>query len=186
MKLIVGLGNPGAEYRNTRHNVGFAIIDKFVEQLGLSGFQKKFHGEFIRSSIGNQPFVLLKPSTYMNLSGESVGDCARFFKIPVPQIVVISDDLELIPGQVRLRINGGHGGHNGLRSIIDNLSSNEFKRIRVGLGRPPGKMSVTNHVLGAWKDSEYSQFQTASEQVVEYLIQYIQTSAFENTSISVK
>ncbi|MGK5095367.1 aminoacyl-tRNA hydrolase [Deltaproteobacteria bacterium TL4] len=185
MKVIIGLGNPGSEYENTPHNVGFMLLDLLAKSLQCSSFRSKFHGEMASGTYGGEPFVLLKPMTYMNHSGESVAACSRFYKTTVEDLVVISDDLELSPGRVRFRLNGGHGGHNGLRSIMEHLQSNEFKRVRVGIGRPGGSHSVSDYVLSPWKEPDFSKIQEISSAVVECLVRFIRTSVFENTSLSV-
>ena len=184
MKLIAGLGNPGTEYQQTLHNAGFIIVDKLAERLQLPKFQKKNQGEIIRSTLASQSFILLKPQTFMNLSGKSLTACARYYQIPNQDIVVISDDVDLVSGKVRFRLDGGHGGHNGLRSIIEYLGSKDFKRIRIGIGRPDGKTSVRDFVLSKWEKTEFSLFEEICVQVVDHLIQFIKTSEFENTSLS--
>ena len=135
--LIVGLGNPGSKYWNTRHNVGYAALDALAEDLHISVSRVKFQGMYGQGTMGGQKVVLLKPTTYMNLSGQSVAACARFYKIPPERILVMSDDVSLDPGRLRIRKNGSAGGHNGLKSIISSLGSQEFPRVKIGVGAKP-------------------------------------------------
>jgi PTH1 family peptidyl-tRNA hydrolase len=184
MKLVAGLGNPGKEYEGTPHNVGFQAVDIFLQQLGLSGFQQKFQSLFLQTSLKGEACIFIKPQTYMNRSGKAVAECANFYKIPVENIVVISDDIDLPPGKARFRDGGGHGGHNGLRSIIDSLGSRQFRRVRIGIGRPSGKRDVVGHVLGRWSKAEEKYALSAIDLVLTELISFLETSKFENTSVS--
>ena len=152
MYLIVGLGNPGREYEKTRHNVGFVAIDYLASQLGVNISRIKFKGILGEGYIGSEKCILLKPQTYMNLSGESVRECAEFYKIPPENIIVIYDDINLEPGKVRIRPSGSAGGHNGMKSIIYLLNSDEFPRIRFGVGAPQHDLS--NHVLGHFSEED--------------------------------
>ena len=156
MKLIVGLGNPGDEYRETRHNVGFQVVDALGEQFGLTVFEKRFKGQLGRGRIGGESAILLKPMTYMNLSGESVGPAAGYFKIPPEDVVVIHDELDIEPGRIKLKKGGGHGGHNGLRSLIKHLPDANFVRVRMGVGRPPPRWDAADYVLGKFTKDERS------------------------------
>lgn len=154
MKCIVGLGNPGKKYEQTRHNIGFMIIDQWAERKGWSLSQRKFNGLYTMERVDGEKIVLLKPQTYMNLSGESLRPLMDYLDIDVEDILVIYDDLDLSPGKIRLRKKGGHGGHNGIRNIIDHLGTKEFKRLRVGVGRPQESKSVIDHVLGTFHNDE--------------------------------
>ena len=154
MKLIVGLGNPGGEYDETRHNVGFQVIDELKQQFSHAVFDKKFKGLMARARIGGEDTVLLKPMTYMNLSGESVGPAAGFFKIPPEDIIVIHDELDIEPGRIKLKKGGGHGGHNGLKSLVKHLPNANFTRVRLGIGRPPPRWETANYVLGKFTKQE--------------------------------
>lgn len=153
MKLIVGLGNPGKEYEATRHNCGFMLIDQLASELGIEVNQAKFKGLYIKTKINGEDVVLLKPQTYMNLSGESVGEVMRFFKINKEDILVVYDDLDLPVGKIRLRENGSAGGHNGIKSLISHLGGQDFKRIRVGIDRHPF-IPVVDYVLGRFTTEE--------------------------------
>jgi PTH1 family peptidyl-tRNA hydrolase len=140
--LVVGLGNPGAQYENTRHNVGFEIIDQLSARWRAPGAQNKFHAEMVQlpevGGVTSGKVILMKPLTYMNRSGLAVGEAVSFFKLdPASDLLVVSDDLDLPPGQLRLRLSGGAGGHNGLKSIIQALGTENFPRLRIGIGRSP-------------------------------------------------
>lgn len=152
MYLIVGLGNPGDEYRHTRHNVGFDVIDLMAEKYNIKINRIKFKGIYGDGMIGREKVVLLKPSTYMNLSGESVIEAANFYKIPKENIIVIYDDISLPVGRMRIRSEGSAGGHNGIKNIILQLSSDVFPRIKVGVGGPEG--NLISHVLGRFSKED--------------------------------
>ena len=147
MKLVVGLGNPGAKYRETLHNVGFAVVDALAESLSNGVWGDKFNGLLLQDRIGRYAFLLLKPQTYMNSSGVSVRACQQFYKLELPDILVISDDVDRPAGSLRYRMSGGHGGHNGLRDIIRQCGGNDFHRIKIGIGRPVGGGDIAHYVL---------------------------------------
>ena len=184
MKLVAGLGNPGSEYKGTPHNIGFQAIDLLMKKLNISGFQEKFHSQFCKTSVEGKACILIKPQTFMNRTGQAVAECAGFYKIPVEDIVIISDDLDLPPGRARFRDAGGHGGHNGLRSVIDSLGNNKFRRVRFGIGRPSGKKDVVGYVLGQWSKTEAKLAQSVMDLVLLKLIRFLATSQFENDSLS--
>lgn len=147
IKLIVGLGNPGSEYENTRHNVGFWFIDALANSKGISvKAEKKFHAEVGKLSLGNGVW-LLKPNTYMNRSGQSVGALANYYKITPEEILVVHDELDLLTGTIKIKMGGGHAGNNGIRDIIASLGNNNFLRLRIGIGQAE-KKSGTDYVLG--------------------------------------
>lgn len=146
MKLLVGLGNPGAQYQSNRHNIGFMALDAIARAHSITQFRTKHSGVLAEGSIGGEKVILLKPQTFMNRSGDSVQQVAKFYKIEPADIVVLYDELDLAPGKVRVKIGGGNGGHNGLRSIDPQVGLN-YKRVRLGIGHP-GKENVTHHVLG--------------------------------------
>lgn len=148
MKLIVGLGNVGLEYEHTRHNVGFDTIDILAKRLGVSFKEEKaFKGFIANVNVMGHKVILLKPTTFMNLSGDSISLVMKFYKINVEDLIVISDDLDMAPGKVRFRAKGSAGGHNGLKSIINNLHTEEFKRIKIGISKDKN-IPVINWVLG--------------------------------------
>ncbi len=135
--LVVGLGNPGEKYEETRHNVGFMVADELGKRGSFSIQKVKYHALTSTATIGGQGALVMKPTTYMNLSGEAVGEAARFYKIPPDHVLVISDDVDLPLGKLRIRTNGSAGGHNGLKSIIQHLGSDQFPRLKVGVGGKP-------------------------------------------------
>lgn len=135
--LVVGLGNPGSKYWNTRHNVGFAALDALAEQLHARVDRVRFQGLTGQAELEGRKLILLKPTTYMNLSGQSVAAAAKFYKIPPEHILVMFDDISLDPGRLRVRKNGSAGGHNGVKSIISSIGSQEFPRIKIGVGAKP-------------------------------------------------
>ncbi|XVE64074.1 hypothetical protein DITRI_Ditri07aG0072000 [Diplodiscus trichospermus] len=166
--LIVGLGNPGKKYNGTRHNVGFEMVDAIGEAEGISINTVNFKALFGRGFIGNVPVMLAKPQTFMNCSGESVGAIASYYKIPLKQVLVIFDDLDLPFAKLRLLPKGGHGGHNGMRSIIDRLKgSRDFPRLRIGIGRPPGKMDAVNFVLRPFNKQEREELEFTFQHGIE-------------------
>ena len=171
MYLIAGLGNPGREYENTRHNAGFASIDRLAEKNHISIDMKKFQALCGTGYIGGQKVLLLKPQTYMNLSGESLRAACDFFKIdPEQELIVIYDDISLAPGQLRIRAKGSAGGHNGIKSIISHLGTQVFLRVKVGVGEKPQGYDLAAYVLGHFdkKDREVMQqaFADAADAVV--------------------
>ncbi|HLR61618.1 MAG TPA: aminoacyl-tRNA hydrolase [Lentibacillus sp.] len=147
MKCIVGLGNPGKKYAKTRHNVGFMVIDELAERYDQKLKKDKFNGKSTVEMSGGEKIILLQPQTFMNLSGESVRPLMDFYQMKPEDILVVFDDLDLPAGKIRLRQKGGHGGHNGIRSIIDHVGTKEFNRLRIGIGRPDTAMPVVDYVL---------------------------------------
>ena len=146
MQLLVGLGNPGPSHSGNRHNVGFMAADAIAKRYDFPRFQNKFRGEYASGVIGGHKVHLLKPQTYMNVSGRSVAEAARFFKIAPDEIAVFHDEIDLKPGKVRVKLGGGTAGHNGLRSIDSAIGPN-FWRVRIGVGRPEGPMDPADYVL---------------------------------------
>tara|TARA_R110002124_G_scaffold114535_46_gene269691 strand:- start:26936 stop:27673 length:738 start_codon:yes stop_codon:yes gene_type:complete len=146
MKLLVGLGNPGSQYQGNRHNIGFMAIDAIAREHSITGFRSKHSALLAEGTIGGEKVLLLKPQTFMNRSGDSVQQVAKFYKIEPSDTIVLYDELDLAPGKVRVKVGGGNGGHNGLRSIDPQIGLN-YKRVRLGIGHP-GKENVTHHVLG--------------------------------------
>lgn len=155
MKLFVGLGNPGGEYARHRHNVGFMALDKIASAHGFSAWRKRFQGETAEGTIGGERVVLLKPMTYMNESGRSVGEAARFLKIPLEDIYVFHDEIDLAPAKLKVKVGGGNAGHNGLRSITAHMD-NEYHRVRIGVGHPGSKDAVAHYVLHDFAKVEYA------------------------------
>jgi len=148
IRLIVGLGNPGREYEATRHNVGFWWVDELAREQKLNfKSESKFHGLTARGQLHGHEVVLLKPQTFMNASGRSVGALVQFYKIEPSEMMVVHDELDLPPGVARLKMGGGHGGHNGLKDIIAHLGTKDFWRLRIGIGHPGDRAEVSNYVL---------------------------------------
>ena len=172
MKLIVGLGNPGKEYENTRHNAGFMVMDALAKELNVSISNSKFKGEYVKLKYKGEDVVLLKPMTYMNLSGESVIQVMNFFKITSNDILVVYDDLDMPTGKLRLRENGSAGGHNGMKSIISHVGTQTFKRVRVGIDRHP-RIKVVDYVLGKFTKDEQPHIQEGVENAVKAIVMYL-------------
>ncbi|MDW0114684.1 aminoacyl-tRNA hydrolase [Sporosarcina saromensis] len=154
MKMIIGLGNPGKQYEMTRHNVGFHVIDELAKQMDAPAMQLKFNGAYTIIHRPEGKVLLVKPLTYMNLSGECVAPLMDYYDIHPDEIVVIYDDLDLAPGKLRLRQKGSAGGHNGMKSLIAHLGTDTFNRIRIGVGRPTGGMKVSDYVLSSFSKEE--------------------------------
>lgn len=160
MKLLVGLGNPGAKYAQNRHNIGFMAMDHIAADHGFSGWRSKFQGQMAEGRVGSTKVTLLKPETFMNLSGQSVGEAMRYLKMSPEDIIVFHDEIDLAPGKVRLKTGGGHAGHNGLRSIHGHIGP-DYDRVRMGVGHPGHKDAVPGYVLrdfpkadAEWLDDE--------------------------------
>lgn len=171
MYLIVGLGNPEEDYSKTRHNMGFNVINKIADEYGIEVNQKKFQALYGNGIIENQKVILLKPQTYMNLSGNSVKEVVDFYKIK--KILVIYDDMDIEPGKIKIRKKGSSGGHNGMKSIIQMLGTEEFARIRVGIGRPQFKGDEINYVIGAIPEEEIKRLEEGTQKAKEAAIEII-------------
>ena len=161
MYLIVGLGNPEEEYSKTRHNMGFDVINKLSKNLGIDVNKKKFNGLYGTGTILGKKVILLKPQTYMNLSGEAVRDFKNFYKVNSEDVIVIYDDLDIEPGIIKIRKKGGPGTHNGMKSVVNELQTEEFPRIRVGIGNPEYKNDLLNYILTKIPDEDYKILETA-------------------------
>lgn len=169
MHLVVGLGNPGSEHERNRHNVGFMVVEALRRDAGLPEPREKFKGTWARGSGWGAELAVLFPQTYMNLSGESVQPCAAFLKVPRERIVVVHDELDVPFGEVRVKVGGGHAGHNGLRSLIGSLGTPDFVRVRVGIGRPPAgfRGDVADWVLGDFSSAERAELPDVVARAVE-------------------
>jgi len=152
--LLVGLGNPGSEYANTRHNVGFAVVDLLARRTGAPAARAKWGAEIAETRIGGERVLLCKPMEYMNVSGQPVVRVASFWKVEPKQTIVVHDDLDLPFGRLKLGAGGGHGGNNGVRSILAEWGSADFSRVRMGIGRPQGGRDASSHVLGGFDGVE--------------------------------
>lgn len=164
MRLIVGLGNPGSEYARNRHNIGFMAVDEIVHRHSFAPFRSKFQGELSEGRLAGEKVLVLKPTTYMNNSGQSVHAAMAFYKMPLEDIIVFHDEMDLAAGKIRIKTGGGHAGHNGIRSIQSHIGAG-FKRVRIGVGHPGAKEKVVGHVL---KD-----FSKSDQQWVDKLVEAI-------------
>lgn len=171
MKIIVGLGNPGSKYQWTRHNAGFMVLDRVSEVSGIPMARKKFSSFCGEGDWNDRHLLLLKPQTFMNLSGQSVAAALRFHKVPAGDVIVVHDDLDIPFGKVKMKTGGGHGGHNGLRSLISDIGS-DFVRIRIGIGRPEHGDTV-NYVLTNFGKDELPAVPKLVENVVDLLALYL-------------
>lgn len=169
MRLIVGLGNPEPVYHDTPHNAGFVVCDRFAERHRIGDEVRKFRGGFRRGRVAGEDIGVLKPETYMNLSGESVIEAVRYLPLECNDVIVVSDDMDLPSGRVRVRPGGGHGGHNGIRSVIEHLGTQDFPRIRVGVGRPPGDREPTGYLLSKLPTAEQKRFVQTVDLAVDAL-----------------
>ncbi len=165
--MIAGLGNPGRKYAGTRHNAGFMAVERLAEIHGAEIKQSKFDSLFGRAIICGADAFLLKPMAFMNRSGRPVSRAAGFFRIPLDHLLVIHDDIDIGYGKIKIKAKGGHGGHNGLRSVIDALGSGDFPRVRIGIGRPGEAAGVTEFVLGNFTSAELREFDPVLEKAAE-------------------
>lgn len=177
MKLIVGLGNPGKKYENTRHNTGFAVIDRTLAKLNVELDKNKFNADYTMINRNGEKIYILKPLTYMNLSGEAVVPFMKYFGIEPEDLVVVHDDLDLPVGKIRLRQSGSCGGQNGMRNIIDLLGDSNIKRIRVGIGKDP-LIPVVDYVLGKTKKEDLEVYSQALDKASEALIYWLDHDDF--------
>lgn len=161
IKMVVGLGNPGPEYEGTRHNAGFLVLDRVASEFGANYWKNECGALVAHVRHGDGELILAKPQSFMNTSGGPVSKLAAMYKVKPAEILVIHDDMDLEPGTIRVKVGGGHAGHNGLKSIHAKLGSNEYARVRVGLGHPPGKKRVTDFVLQVPKGADADSFEAA-------------------------
>ncbi|MEZ0363954.1 aminoacyl-tRNA hydrolase [Mycobacterium sp. pUA109] len=166
--LVVGLGNPGPNYAKTRHNLGFMVVDLLAQRLGSAlKAHKRSGAEVATGRLSGRSVVLARPRCYMNESGRQVGPLAKFYSVPPADVIVVHDDLDLDFGRVRLKLGGGEGGHNGLRSIANAVGTKDFQRVRIGIGRPPGRKDPATFVLETFTAAERSQVPTICEQAAD-------------------
>ena len=173
MILIAGLGNPGKEYENTRHNAGFLVLDTLAQKLGADLSERKHRALCGKAVIGGQKVILLKPQTYMNSSGESIRAAADYYKVPPEDILVVYDDISLAPGQLRIRAKGSAGGHNGIKSIIAQLGTQEFPRVKVGIGEKPPRMDLADYVLGHFSSGEKKIMEEAAKEAADAICEIV-------------
>jgi PTH1 family peptidyl-tRNA hydrolase len=172
-KLIIGLGNPGKKHYNNRHNVGFMILDLLANELGFEFTRRQFKALVTDGSFNGSKLILAKPQTFMNHSGRSVGSLTRFYRIPYSDMLVAYDDLDLPPGTMQLRPAGGSAGHNGMRSIFDNLGTQAFPRLRIGIGRPPGRIDPADYVLQDFNSDDQILLEITLKRAVDCVRLYI-------------
>jgi PTH1 family peptidyl-tRNA hydrolase len=168
MLLLVGLGNPGSKFAGNRHNIGFMCVDAIARAHGFPAMRRRFQGVVAEGMLGVERAILLEPQTYMNESGRAVAEAARFHKIPLTNIVVFHDELDLPPGKLRMKVGGGNAGHNGLRSITAHMG-NEYRRVRIGIGHPGMKELVHSYVLGDFARSERPWVDALCEAVADHI-----------------
>ncbi len=171
--LLVGLGNPGIKYERNRHNIGFCLIDYFTSQINSEDYIDKFNSKYTLVRLNDNKIHIIKPQTYMNRSGVSVRNCKDFFKIAPNNIIVVYDDMDLALGSLKIKSSGGSAGHNGIKSLIDEIGSNNFVRIRIGIGKPLNKENVNNYVLSNFKKDEFealSRIKNRIEEIIKDII----------------
>jgi PTH1 family peptidyl-tRNA hydrolase len=171
--LIVGLGNPGREYRENRHNIGFMLVDHQAFRLGVTFSRLESRALVTKGTYEGNRLVLAKPQTYMNLSGQAVAPLVRFYKVPLEQLLVVHDDVDLPFGVLRLRPNGGSGGQKGVASIIEQLGTPDFPRLRLGIGRPPGRMEAADYVLQNFSRQEAERLPAILDQAVDAALTFV-------------
>ena len=166
--MVVGLGNPGPQYEKTRHNVGFMVADLLAGRLGGTfKLHKRSGAEIVTGRLGNRPVVVAKPRTYMNESGRHIGPLAKFYSVSPADVIVIHDELDIDFGRIRLKLGGGEGGHNGLRSVVNALGTKDFQRVRIGIGRPPGRKDPAAFVLENFTAAERAEVPAICEQAAD-------------------
>lgn len=173
MKILVGLGNPGSQYRFTRHNAGFLVLDRLAERLALPFGRERFGGLFAKGQCEGCDVVLLKPLTYMNRSGECVGQALRYTNAAPEDVLVVVDDVNLPLGRLRVRSDGSAGGHNGLKSIIEHLGSDAFPRLRIGVGQGRQGATLTGHVLGTFAQDEMPEMERAVDRAADAAVTFV-------------
>lgn len=177
MKVIVGLGNPGREYAQTKHNVGFMLVDALAEKLGITDWQSKFDALIAEGRMGTEKILLVKPQTYMNESGRAVGPLMNWYKLPVEDLIVAHDDMDIPAGTIRIRKKGSAGGHNGIKSILAHVGEENFSRVRIGIGRPLPGWTVVNHVLAPFQEDDVPKIREA----IQYLLPAVECIVTEDT-----
>lgn len=173
MYIIVGLGNPEEEYKNTRHNMGFDTINELANQYQIELKKERFQGIYETGIIEKQKVLLLKPQTYMNLSGKSVKEVIEFYQIPMENLIVIYDDIDINKGMIKIRKKGGPGSHNGMKSVIEEIKTNDFTRIRVGIGTPEDKRQMISYVIGKIPEEEILVLKQGTKKATEAVIDII-------------
>ena len=177
MKLIAGLGNPGLKYFNTRHNIGFEVIDKFISSHNIN-MSTKHKALIATENIDSNKIIIAKPQTYMNLSGDSIFEICNFYKINPSDVIIIHDDIDIEPGKIKIKQNGSSGGHNGIKNIILRLGTENFNRIRIGIGKKPDGLLLNDYVLGKFSDSEKILIKSAIDEACNAIKLIIQENIF--------
>ena len=177
MKVIVGLGNPGREYAQTKHNVGFMLVDALADKLGIFNWQEKFDALIAEGRLGTEKILLVKPQTYMNDSGRAVGPLMNWYKLPPEALIVAHDDMDIPAGTIRIRKKGSAGGHNGIKSVLAHLGDEHFSRVRIGIGRPLPGWTVINHVLAPFQEEDVPKIKEA----IQYLLPAVECIVTEDT-----
>jgi PTH1 family peptidyl-tRNA hydrolase len=172
--LILGLGNPGRQYKRSRHNVGFMLLDQLADKLELSFTRKEADALIAKGHFAGHLVILAKPQTFMNLSGRSAGTLSRYYRVPLQSFMVVFDDIDLPLGNIRIRPKGGTGGHRGMESVVDNLNSGEFARLRIGIDRPSGRKDPADYVLEDFSDEEFELIQTVLHRCVGCILQFVE------------
>lgn len=180
MKIVVGLGNPGAEYADTKHNVGFMFIDAFAETCDILQRRESFEADIAETRIGTEKVLLVKPLTFMNDSGRSLGPLLSWYKLSPEDMIVVHDDMDIPVGTVRIRKKGSAGGHNGIRSILSHVGSEDFSRVRIGIGRPPAGWTVVHHVLAPFAEGDAEKIQAS----IDYLIPAVRCMITDGTDFA--
>jgi PTH1 family peptidyl-tRNA hydrolase len=173
VKLIVGLGNPGARYHETRHNIGFRVVDELARRWSVDQWREQYQALVAKVRQGDEPVLVAKPVTFMNLSGEAVAGLAGFYKVAVPDVLVVLDEVALPLGRLRAGRNGSHGGHNGLKSVIARLGTAEVPRLRIGVGRGDGRKELADHVLGTFAAEERDQVEAAVLRAADAAVMFV-------------
>ena len=180
MKIIAGLGNPGAEYAKTRHNVGFMLIDALAAKLGVDDWREKYDAMVLETRIGLEKVLLVKPLTYMNESGRAIGPLLSWYKLEAEDLVVVHDDLDIPVGTIRIRKKGSAGGHNGIKSILSHVGDEHFARVRIGIGRPSPGWTVIHHVLAPFPSEDVPKIREA----IDYLLPAVECIVTENVDMA--
>lgn len=181
MKMIVGLGNPGAKYQETKHNIGFITVDELAYRYNVQFQKTQFEAEIAEFFIGTEKIMLVKPVTFMNESGRSIGPLMHYYGIEEKDVLVIYDDMDLAVGKIRLREKGSAGGHNGIKSLISHIGTNVFPRIKIGIGRPEVGETVISHVLGKFPKSQHADVLTAVKSASEATVYFCENHTFVDT-----
>ena len=181
MKIVIGLGNPGREYEKTRHNIGFAVVDRFARSLDSVSLRSRFRAAVLEGFSGINRFVVARPQTYMNLSGVAVREVVNWYKIDLEDLLIVYDEMDLPLGQLRLRAEGSAGGHNGMKSIIGELGTDQFARLRVGIGR--GRSTSTAHVLSRFTPGEAEVMERAIGNAVEAIVLWSERGVIDAMNI---